>query len=153
MSPSFSLYPTQCTTEGSGESEVRKPSDPRFLERISREILPALREELKSKRVKLKLIADDTIDSYVGAKGRRRILTLAATDAKHLNVDHDDLVELLGKHPAPLRAWVRIATDITCGTVRMDAFGQKVLGLNDGDETTLVVLSTPQLPKGMASGN
>ena len=120
---------------------------------IDKEATLALREELKSKRVKLKVIADDTIDSYVGAKGRRRVLTLSATDAKHLNVDHDDLVELLGKHPAPLRAWVRIATDMTCGTVRMDAFGQKVLGLKDGDETTLVVLSTPKLPKGMAYRN
>jgi|TARA_B100002003_G_scaffold230749_1_gene241147 N-methylhydantoinase B len=112
-----------------------------------------LRAELKSKRVRLKLIIDDTIDPYVGAKGRRRILTLAASDASRLNVAHDDLVELLGKNPAPLRAWVRSATDVTPGTVRMDAFGQKVLGLSDGDETTLVAVSTPQLPRGMGDAN
>ena len=111
----------------------------------------ALRSELKSNRVKLRLRGDEIIETYVGAKGRRRILMLAASDASRLKVTDDDLVELMGKNPAPLRAWVRVVGESFAGTVHMDAFGRKVLGSADGEEVTLIALATPELPRGMAN--
>jgi len=111
----------------------------------------ALRSEMKSSRVKLTLRGDEVIETYVGAKGRRRILMLAASDASRLKVMDDDLVELMGKNPAPLRAWVRVVGESFAGTVHMDAFGRKILGSADGEEVTLIALATPELPRGMAN--
>lgn len=109
-----------------------------------------LRNDLKSKRERLKLIADDTVDSYVGGKGRRRILLLDSSDATRLNLADDDLIELLGKNPAPLRAWIRVSENTHSGTIRMDEFGRRVLGLSDGENAVIRCLSMPQIAHGMA---
>lgn len=107
------------------------------------------RKALEAARFRCRIIADDTIDAYVGAKGRRRILVLTAADAKVLGVKANDLVEMFGKNPAPLRAWVAIAQG-TAGAVRLDAFGRRVLGVADGDQIVVRYVPTPPIPKGMA---
>ena len=63
------------------------------------------------------------LDPYVGARGRRRTVTLSPAMARRLGVADDDLVEMIGRNPAPLRAWVVIAADHAEDTVRLDAFG------------------------------
>ena len=110
----------------------------------------ALRRKISAARFKLKLVADDAHDPYIGLKGRRRMLDLAPADAARFGVGDDHLVELRGRHPAPLRAWVRISPDVPAGSVRMDEFGRKVLGLEHGDEATIATMTMPTLPKGMA---
>jgi N-methylhydantoinase B len=107
------------------------------------------RAALHEQRFHLLVVADDTIDSYVGAKGRRRIVRLAAHDAATLGAHQDDLVEILGANPAPLRAWVRIG-DVKPGEVRLDDFARRVLRCGDGDSVQLRRLATPVVPKGMA---
>jgi N-methylhydantoinase B len=109
----------------------------------------ARRAALRQQRFDLQVVADDTIEAYVGAKGRRRIVQLAAQDAAALGAAEDDLVELLGAHPAPLRAWVRIGA-ATPGQVRLDAFARRVLGRQQGETIQLRLLSMPNLPKGLA---
>ena len=64
----------------------------------------ARRAAMRQLGFRLRVVADDAIDAYVGAKGRRRIVRLAAQDAATLGAQEDDLVELLGANPAPLRA-------------------------------------------------
>jgi N-methylhydantoinase B len=108
-----------------------------------------LRASLRAGRVRLQTVLDPDLVPYVGAKGRRRVIDLCPEDAERLGVGPDSLVDLRGRHPAPLRAWVRIA-GATPGQIPMDPFGAKVLGIADGDMIELVALWTPHLPNGMA---
>lgn len=109
----------------------------------------ALRAKLSAARVCLRIVADDMLDPYTGLKGRHRTLELAAADADRLSVTPDQLVEMFGRHPAPLRAWVRVA-DTAAGTVRMDAFGRSVLGVDADDRIHIRRVDTPIVPKGLA---
>ena len=109
----------------------------------------ARRAALRRQRFHLRVTADDAIDAYVGAKGRRRIVRLAARDAAALGARDDDLVELLGANPAPLRGWVRIG-EASQGNVRLDDFARRVLRCDDGDTVQIRLLAMPPLPKGMA---
>lgn len=109
----------------------------------------ARRGLLREQNFRLRVVADDTIDAYVGAKGRRRVVRLAASDASALGAREDDLLEMFGDHPAPLRAWLRI-DDLPRGEVRLDDFARRVLRCNDGDSVQLRRLATPVVPKGMA---
>lgn len=97
----------------------------------------------------LRVVADDAIEAYAGAKGRRRIVRLAARDAATLGAQEDDLVELLGANPAPLRGWVRIG-EARAGEVRLDEFARRVLRCAHGGSVQLRLLCMPPLPKGMA---
>jgi N-methylhydantoinase B len=110
----------------------------------------ALRADLKQQLFFLTVVADDTINSYVGAKGKRRILRLALADAEALGVAAGSLIEMLGKNPAPLRAWVRIEPG-PAGSVHLDAFARTVLAVGDGDRVQVRVLAMPPLPNGMAA--
>jgi N-methylhydantoinase B len=119
-------------------------------ESVDQEATVALRADLARRRVTLTIVADDLYEAYVGAKGRRRMVALSATDARMLGVAADDLVEMLGGNPAPLRGWVRIIPTPD-GTTPLDGFGRKVLGVGNGDTIIIRRLEMPPLPKGMKS--
>ena len=110
----------------------------------------AARAVMAAARYRVQVVADDALDPYVGARGRRRTVTLSPAMAKRLGVADDDLVEMIGRNPAPLRAWVVVAANHAEDTVRLDEFGRKVLGVNGGDETVLRAVPTPEVPKGLA---
>ena len=117
---------------------------------VDEEATAAAREALRRGRFRIAVRADET-DPYTGVRGRRRTLRLAAVNAERLGVTDDDLVELLGAHPAPLRAWVRVEEgDADAGTVGLDAFGRRVLGVGEGDEVELRRIAQPRPPGGMA---
>ena len=84
-----------------------------------------------------------------GQIARHRTLQLAAADAARLGVGDDMLVEMFGRHPTPLRAWICIG-GTKDGTVRMDPFGRKVLGVGNSDLIHLRRVDTPTVPKGLA---
>lgn len=107
------------------------------------------RARLLSKRSRLSIRANDILDPYVGAKGRRRVVTLDPADARALGLGTDDLVEMLGRHPAPLRAWVRVGAG-EAGAIQMDAFGRSVLGVEDGGSVQIRAVPIPQLVNGWA---
>jgi N-methylhydantoinase B len=109
----------------------------------------ALRAELSAARVYVRILADDTLDPYIGLKGRHRILELAAVDADRLNANADSLIEMFGRNPAPLRAWVRIGV-IAAGQVRMDTLGRSVLGVNSDDLIYLRLVNTTKVSRGLA---
>ena len=44
-----------------------------------------------------------------------------------------DLVELLGRHPAPLRAWIHLAEDLPEDVVPLDEIGLAILGVEPGE--------------------
>jgi N-methylhydantoinase B len=109
----------------------------------------ARRAALREQQFRLRVVADDTIIAYAGAKGRRRIVHLSPHDAAALGARDDDLIEMLGGNPAPLRAWVRIG-DTVAGQVRLDEFARRVLGCDDGDSVRLRPLAMPPVPLGLA---
>ena len=110
----------------------------------------AAREALRRGRFRIAVRADET-DPYTGVRGRRRTLRFAAVNAQRLGVADDDLVELLGAHPAPLRAWVRVEEgEADAGTLGLDAFGRRVLGVGEGDEVELRRIAQRHPPGGMA---
>ena len=109
----------------------------------------ARRAALREGRFRLRVRADDAVEAYAGAKGRRRIVWLSAADASALSVREDDLVEVCGANPAPLRAWVRIGDGVQ-GEVPLDAFARRVLKVADGEVVQLRRLDMPPLPKGLA---
>ena len=111
----------------------------------------ALRDEKKAKRFHLSATLDPSFKPYIGRKGHRRVLQISPADAKTLGVKADNLVEILGKNPAPLRAWVMIKDDAKSGTFPIEEFGCKVLGIKNGDRVEIRYLWTPHIPKGMAS--
>jgi N-methylhydantoinase B len=110
----------------------------------------ALRTSLRSQRFYLNAAFKADFQPYVGLKGHRRVLRLSTSDAARLAVKDDDLVELLGKNPAPLRAWVTIDRSAGSGTFPIEEFGCKVLGIKDGDRVEIRRLWMPHIPKGMA---
>ena len=117
---------------------------------VDEEATSAARNALANTRFRVAVRADET-DPYTGVRGRRRTVRLAPANAERLGVSEDDLVELLGAHPAPLRAWVRVEEgDAAAGTLGLDAFGRRVLGVGEGDEVVLRRVAQPRPPGGMA---
>ena len=111
----------------------------------------ALRKELEAARIHYRIVLDDSLDPYIGLRGRRRMIDLSRAMAETLGVSADDLLEMLGANPAPLRGWVRIVEGHPDGAIRLDDFGRKVLGVVDGDSVILRAVPTPIVPKGMAA--
>ena len=106
---------------------------------VDEETTAAAREALRRGRFRIAVRADET-DPDTGVRGRRRTLRLAAVNA-----------ERLGAHPAPLRAWVRVEEDeADAGTLGLDTFGRRVLGVGEGDEVELRRIAQPRPPGGMA---
>jgi len=108
------------------------------------------RRAIMESRCRLPVMADET-PPYEGRRGRHRVLRLTAPQAARLGVENGSLIELRGRNPAPLRAWIRIVegTDTT-STARLDNFGRRVLGVEAGDTVELRVLTTPPIPGGLA---
>ena len=89
----------------------------------------------------LSVEADDS-PSYDGIRGRQRRLRVTSELAAALGVEEGDLVELLGRHPAPLRAWVRIDDTAPRAALTLDEFARRVLGVDAGGTVRLRRLAT-----------
>ena len=108
-----------------------------------------VRESLRKSHRHLVVEADER-DAYVGARGRRRVLRLHPDTAAELGACDDTLLELLGRHPAPLRAWARIDDSAPPGVARLDSFGRRVVGVDSGAVVALRVLETVPVALGLA---
>ncbi len=115
---------------------------------VDQEATAARRAALRAARRRLPVQADER-DPYVGERGRHRMLRLAPELARSLGLGAGDLVELLGRHPAPLRAWIRLDPEVPPGVVSLDRFGLRVLGVEPGGEVEVRRLPMPPIPGGM----
>jgi N-methylhydantoinase B len=111
----------------------------------------SVRARLAAARCRLTVVADER-DPYEGAKGRHRVFRLAPSLAATLGLSAGDLAELRGRHPAPLRGWIRHDPDAPADALALDAFGRAVLGVNAGDTVELRRLEMPRIPGGMTHG-
>jgi N-methylhydantoinase B len=104
-----------------------------------------LRERLLAERLYLTVTTEEA-SSYEGIKGRHRTVKVHPHDAATLGLEMADLIELLGKHPAPLRAWAKLTADVPRGSAPLDAFGRRALGVEAGDSIRLRKLPTVLRP-------
>jgi N-methylhydantoinase B len=111
----------------------------------------AERARLAAARRSFPVTADER-DPYEGRLGSHRVLRVAPAMAADLGLAAGDLIELRGRHPAPLRAWLRVEGGAHEGQVALDAFGRRVLGVSPGDTVEVRHLSMPPIPGGLVSG-
>lgn len=113
---------------------------------IDAEATDRQRRKLRDEVVRLAVRADES-DPYEGRRGRHRTLSLSHAQAERLGVRAGDLVELRGRHPAPLRCWVKIGEGSGAGeTVPLDTFGRRVLGVSEGEAVVFRRLDAPIAP-------
>ncbi|MGI9408527.1 MAG: hydantoinase B/oxoprolinase family protein, partial [Hyphomicrobiaceae bacterium] len=93
------------------------------------------RATLENAKIRLTVRADET-NPYEGRAGRHRTLALSAAQAKLLAVEEGVLGELRGRHPAPLRCWIKLGGKSTGDdtSIPLDSFARRVLGVKDGEE-------------------
>lgn len=101
----------------------------------------ALRARIAAAVPQLPIVADET-PCYEGIKGRHRVLRLRPELAARYALRANQLVELAGRNPAPLRAWVKVDETAPADAVPMDDFGRRVLGVATGDRVRLRKLDT-----------
>ena len=101
----------------------------------------ALRKSIASQASLFQVVADET-NPYEGIRGRHRVLRVHPSSGLRPN----QLVELLGRHPAPLRSWVKLDAAVPAGAVPLDEFGRRVLGVEPGAKVRLRVLPAPIEP-------
>jgi len=102
-------------------------------------------------RPRVGVVADER-DPYEGGRGRHRVLRLSPALGRTLGLATSDLVELLGRHPAPLRAWVRLDDAAPAGVAPLDALGRRILGVVPGDAVQIRRLAMPPIPGGLVGG-
>ena len=71
--------------------------------------------------------------------------------ASALGLTTGDLVELRVRHPAPLRAWIRVEAEGHEGQIALDALGRRILGVSPGDRVEVRHLPMPPIPGGLVS--
>jgi N-methylhydantoinase B len=104
-----------------------------------------LRSRIAAAVPRLPVVADET-PCYEGIRGRHRVLRLAPALAAEHALEADRLVELLGRHPAPLRAWVKLDERAPADALPLDEFGRRVLGVSPGERVRLRKLETVIAP-------
>ena len=95
---------------------------------------------------------EDERDPYEGRLGRHRVLRVAPAMAATLGTAAGDLIELRGRHPAPLRAWVRVEAGAAEGQIALDTLGRRILGVSAGDTVEVRHLLMPPIPGGLVTG-
>ncbi|MGF7158756.1 N-methylhydantoinase B [Rhodoligotrophos appendicifer] len=115
---------------------------------VDSEATTVRRREIAGQRIRITVRSDES-DPYEGRKGRHRTLALSATQSALLGAPGGTLVELHGRNPAPLRAWVKLVGE-TGHDIGLDDFGLRVLGVAPGDEVELRILSMPHIPGGLS---
>ncbi|MGQ0543846.1 MAG: hydantoinase B/oxoprolinase family protein [Betaproteobacteria bacterium] len=100
-----------------------------------------LRKRIRSREMSLDVFPDET-NPYEGIRGRHRVLRLHPS----CGLRENQLVELLGRHPAPLRAWVKLDATVPAGAAPLDEFGRRVLGVEAGARVRLRKLDSPVKP-------
>ena len=98
--------------------------------------------DVHGKPVNCLTISADETSPYSGIRGRQRRQRLAPSTARQLELADGDLIELIGTHAAPLRAWTLIDKDLSPGIAPLDDFARRVLGVGDGGTMSIRKLPT-----------
>ncbi len=96
-----------------------------------------LREQLRRQRIYLQVIASEA-DEY--DKGGCRVCLLSSQLAMQLGVTSGDLVEYVAKEGAPLRAWVKVSTNLIGDKSPLGPKGRAILKIREGEIAEIRVL-------------
>ena len=108
----------------------------------------ALRQRIREARFALTAAAADENDVFEsGAVSRRRICRLNPADAAAGRFHEDDLVEFDARLAAPLRAWVRIDSNVPRGTVPLGERALAILKIGAGERVELRAVMSSVRPK------
>ncbi|GIX46692.1 MAG: 5-oxoprolinase [Candidatus Tectimicrobiota bacterium] len=100
------------------------------------EATAALRQALRAAARRVRVQHSDA-DPYRGQEGKHRVVVLHPALAASLQLAAGDLVELWGRHGAPLRAWVEVDAHAPETAVPLDSKGQRMLGVQPGDQVEI----------------
>jgi N-methylhydantoinase B len=89
----------------------------------------AKRAEIAGQRTSLTAVADDREPYRHGTLSRRRICRLSPADANRLGLDEGDMLEMVGRGGAPLRAWTVVDPAVASGAVPLDTLAANALGV------------------------
>jgi len=115
---------------------------------VDREATGRRRVELTAARRRIPVRKDER-DPYEGGRGKHRVLRLGPGLASEIGVASGDLVELVGRHPAPLRTWVKLDPDAPDDQVPLDSLARRILGLEPGGAVEVRRLATARVPGGL----
>ncbi len=96
------------------------------------------RAELAASRWRLPLADLAEASAFAGRRGRHRQVAMSAETLRRLGIEEGTLVELHGRHPAPLRAWARLGAQ-PGKSLGLSASGRSILGLALGEDVLLRV--------------
>jgi hypothetical protein len=91
-------------------------------------------------------VYEDYLEYYDEGHFDPVLIRLAPALAAEHALEADRLVELLGRHPAPLRAWVKLDERAPADALPLDEFGRRVLGVSPGERVRLRKLETVIAP-------
>ena len=118
--------------------------------RVDHEATRGRRAERAASHRLISVRADER-DPYEGIRGKHRVVRLGAELAADLGVAPGDLVELIGRHPAPLRAWVKVDPIERGDRVPLDRLARRILGIDTDGAVRLRRLAMPSIPGGLAA--
>ena len=101
----------------------------------------AKRAALDVARPRLKLATLPADRCFGGLRGRHRRAELSAATAQRLGVEAGTLLELHGRHPAPLRVWAMIVDTDDAG-LAIGADAMAMLGLSVGQDVLIRPIAT-----------
>ena len=110
------------------------------------------RAALAARRRRVPVQADER-DPYEGKRGKHRVLRLTFDLMRQMGLESGGLVEMRGRHPAPLRAWIKEETTApNREVIPLDTIGRRMLGVEPGDTVEIYPLPMPPIPGGLATG-
>src|SRR5699024_9924272 len=91
------------------------------------------RAALRAARRRVRIADLGESRAFAGRRGRHRRVEMSAPLAQALGAEDGSLIELFGRCPAPLRAWVCIAEQ-SGGDIAVSPSGCAILGVEVGDD-------------------
>ena len=110
---------------------------------VDAEATMARRAALKAARLHLILATLPDDRAFAGVRGRHRRVEMNERTADANCLEPGSLVELFGRHPAPLRAWIYLG-DTQDGEIALAEDGFTILGATPGDRVLVRPVPTAQ---------
>jgi len=95
------------------------------------------RDDIRAARASFATIASDEELYACGKYSKRRICPISREDLRALGKENGELVEIVGPPGLPLRAWLVESETPAVGSVQIDEYASRVLGIHEGDPVTI----------------
>lgn len=110
---------------------------------VDAEATATRRRERRSARLNLPLATLPAGRAFGGVRGQHRRVEISPATAEAHGLEPGSLIELFGRHPAPLRVWIYLA-DMPDGQLALAGDGMDILGLVPGQTALVRAVPTAQ---------